>query len=193
MCALLLVYVIILNYNGGQAAPDCVRPALKIDCPNFRALIVENGSADGSAVVTTGAALAEKVRALRNYRSRAKYDDEVKGSNSKLDELQAALLRVKLKKLDEWNAQRRQIAAQYFSDFACGNEARACPRRWPSLEPLVSGSVREELRPARTRHGLANFLKLTWNSAKRGCRMYSQGRSAIGKWKSRVRGQRLCA
>jgi len=68
---------------------------------------------DGGAVVTSDSALAEKVRVLRNYGSRVKYHNEVKGFNSRLDELQAALLRVKLAKLDEWNAQRGLIAAQY--------------------------------------------------------------------------------
>jgi dTDP-4-amino-4,6-dideoxygalactose transaminase len=68
---------------------------------------------DGGAVVTHDAALADKVRVLRNYGSRIKYQNEVKGFNSRLDELQAALLRVKLAKLDKWNAQRRQIAEAY--------------------------------------------------------------------------------
>jgi dTDP-4-amino-4,6-dideoxygalactose transaminase len=68
---------------------------------------------DGGAVVTNDAAVAEKVRVLRNYGSRVKYRNEVKGINSRLDELQAGLLRVKLTRLDEWNAQRRQLAAQY--------------------------------------------------------------------------------
>ena len=69
---------------------------------------------DGGAVVTSDAALADRVRVLRNYGSRVKYRNEVKGYNSRLDELQAALLRVKLAKLDPWNAQRRQIAEKYF-------------------------------------------------------------------------------
>jgi dTDP-4-amino-4,6-dideoxygalactose transaminase len=71
---------------------------------------------DGGAVVTSEAGLAEKVRILRNYGSRVKYHNEVKGFNSRLDELQAALLRVKLARLDEWNARQRQIAASY----SCG-------------------------------------------------------------------------
>jgi dTDP-4-amino-4,6-dideoxygalactose transaminase len=70
---------------------------------------------DGGAVVTNDPALADKVRVLRNYGSRVKYHNEVKGFNSRLDELQAALLRVKLAKLDQWNRQRRQIAAEYSS------------------------------------------------------------------------------
>src|SRR5215211_2251517 len=68
---------------------------------------------DGGAVATNDGELADKVRVLRNYGSRVKYYNEVKGFNSRLDELQAALLRVKLVKLDEWNARRRALAAQY--------------------------------------------------------------------------------
>ena len=51
------------------------------------------------------------MRTLRNYGSKKKYYNEVKGFNSRLDELQAAFLRVKLKKLDEWNERRRDVAA----------------------------------------------------------------------------------
>lgn len=68
---------------------------------------------DAGAVTTDDPALAEKVRALRNYGSQAKYHNLYKGFNSRLDELQAALLRVKLKVLDEWNARRTQVAARY--------------------------------------------------------------------------------
>lgn len=68
---------------------------------------------DGGAVTTNNADLAEKVRLLRNYGSRIKYENEIQGFNSRLDELQAAFLRVKLAKLDEWNAYRVKIAKQY--------------------------------------------------------------------------------
>ena len=70
---------------------------------------------DGGAVVTNDDDIADKVRVLRNYGSRVKYHNEVKGFNSRLDELQAAFLRVKLGKLDEWNARRREVAEHYFS------------------------------------------------------------------------------
>jgi len=76
---------------------------------------------DGGAVVTSNAALADKVRVLRNYGSRLKYQNEVRGFNSRLDELQAALLRAKLAKLDDWNERRRQIAAAYAREL---NEVR---------------------------------------------------------------------
>jgi dTDP-4-amino-4,6-dideoxygalactose transaminase len=68
---------------------------------------------DAGLVMTDDGALAERVRVLRNYGSRVKYYNEEKGFNSRLDELQAALLRVKLKKLDEWNERRRRIVDLY--------------------------------------------------------------------------------
>jgi dTDP-4-amino-4,6-dideoxygalactose transaminase len=68
---------------------------------------------DGGAVTTDDSALADRVRALRNYGSLKKYVNEILGFNSRLDELQAALLRVKLSRLDDWNARRREIAQQY--------------------------------------------------------------------------------
>lgn len=68
---------------------------------------------DGGAVTTDDAALADQVRVLRNYGSRVKYRTEVKGHNSRLDELQAAVLRVKLRALDAWNARRAAVAARY--------------------------------------------------------------------------------
>jgi len=68
---------------------------------------------DGGAVVTNNDELADRVRLLRNYGSKKKYFNEIQGFNSRLDELQAAFLRVKLPKLDQWNAQRQQIAQLY--------------------------------------------------------------------------------
>lgn len=68
---------------------------------------------DGGAVTTNDDELAERIRMLRNYGSRVKYVNEVQGFNSRLDEIQAAMLRVKLRHLDEWNARRRAIAAMY--------------------------------------------------------------------------------
>ena len=70
---------------------------------------------DAGAVTTNDAQLAECVRTLRNYGSKKKYYNEVKGFNSRLDELQAAFLRVKLRKLDEWNKRRQTVAARYLA------------------------------------------------------------------------------
>lgn len=68
---------------------------------------------DGGAVTTDDPDLAARIRMLRNYGSRVKYVNEEPGFNSRLDEVQAAALRVKLSRLDEWNERRRGIAAAY--------------------------------------------------------------------------------
>lgn len=68
---------------------------------------------DAGAVTTNDEALAMRIRSLRNYGSRQKYVNEQAGVNSRLDELQAAVLRVKLRYLDEENHRRRQLAQRY--------------------------------------------------------------------------------
>ncbi len=73
---------------------------------------------DGGAVVTDDEELAEVVRALRNYGSRKKYENEYSGVNSRLDEIQAAMLRVKLPGLAADNQYRRQIATRYAAEIS---------------------------------------------------------------------------
>lgn len=68
---------------------------------------------DAGAVTTNDSDLADRIRLLRNYGSRTKYANEVKGFNSRLDPLQAAFLRVKLNYLDSWNARRKKLAQNY--------------------------------------------------------------------------------
>lgn len=68
---------------------------------------------DGGLVTTQSEALAERVRVLRNHGSRIRYHHDVIGYNSRLDELQAAILRVKLRHVDTFNAGRRRVAALY--------------------------------------------------------------------------------
>ncbi len=77
---------------------------------------------DAGAVTTNDTALAEKVRSLRNYGSKIKYVNDDKGFNSRLDELQAAFLRIKLRYLDQDNASRREIADAYLSQLAGAKE-----------------------------------------------------------------------
>lgn len=72
---------------------------------------------DAGAVTTNNPEVAEQIRVLRNYGSRVKYVHEAKGYNSRLDSVQAAALRVKLKYLDEWNGRRAAIAARYSSEL----------------------------------------------------------------------------
>lgn len=73
---------------------------------------------DAGAVTTDDDALAEQIRLLRNYGSRVKYHNEEKGFNSRLDELQAALLRVKIPVLNEWNQRRKRIAEIYLTELS---------------------------------------------------------------------------
>jgi dTDP-4-amino-4,6-dideoxygalactose transaminase len=73
---------------------------------------------DAGAVTTNDPELADRLRTLRNYGSKKKYYNEIKGYNSRLDEMQAAFLRVKLRHLDEWNDRRRAIARRYQQEFA---------------------------------------------------------------------------
>lgn len=72
---------------------------------------------DGGAIVTSDEDLADKLRLLRNYGSKQKYSNDVKGTNSRLDSVQAAVLRVKLDWLDEWNERRSKIARRYVEAF----------------------------------------------------------------------------
>jgi dTDP-4-amino-4,6-dideoxygalactose transaminase len=90
---------------------------------------------DGGAVVTNDAQLASSVRVLRNYGSRSKYENEVRGFNSRLDELQAALLSAKLPLLDEWNARRRTCAERYLEALS-------------AVPELVLPAVRKKALPA---------------------------------------------
>lgn len=73
---------------------------------------------DGGAVTTDDDTLADRVRLLRNYGSPVKYAHDIKGFNSRLDELQAAFLRVKLTRLDAWNDRRRRLATQYLDGLS---------------------------------------------------------------------------
>lgn len=68
---------------------------------------------DAGAVVTDDETLAEKLRMMRNYGSKVKYYNEIEGVNSRLDEMQAALLRVKLSHLQELNDERKMLAQRY--------------------------------------------------------------------------------
>lgn len=68
---------------------------------------------DAGAIVTNDQKLADKIRAIANYGSDKKYHHIYKGTNSRLDEIQAAFLRIKLRNLDRWNDERRKIAEKY--------------------------------------------------------------------------------
>jgi dTDP-4-amino-4,6-dideoxygalactose transaminase len=103
---------------------------------------------DGGAVTTDDDELAEQLRALRNYGSPEKHRHELDGVNSRLDELQAAILRVKLEYLESWNERRRSIAARYLEGLAA--TSLVLPTVTPETEPVwhlfvVRSQRREEL------------------------------------------------
>ncbi|HSZ25811.1 MAG TPA: DegT/DnrJ/EryC1/StrS family aminotransferase [Cytophagaceae bacterium] len=73
---------------------------------------------DGGAVTTNDEALAKKAELLRNYGSETKYQNEIEGYNSRLDEIQAAVLNIKLNYLDQWNEERIRLAHYYTSQLS---------------------------------------------------------------------------
>jgi dTDP-4-amino-4,6-dideoxygalactose transaminase len=119
-------------------------------------------SGDGGAVTTNDDILASKIRVLRNYGSRVKYHNEVKGFNSRLDELQAAFLRVKLRKLDEWNERRRQLAALYqkglhgVSDLMLPSVPRWADPAWHLF--VVRFPVRDQLQAYLNSSGIGTLI-----------------------------------
>jgi dTDP-3-amino-3,6-dideoxy-alpha-D-glucopyranose transaminase len=90
---------------------------------------------DGGAVTTDDAVLAERVRLLRNYGSRNRYEIETAGVNSRLAEVQAAALRAQLPHLDDWNGARAALAARYDEGFA-GHPSIRRPRPAAKSEPV---------------------------------------------------------
>jgi dTDP-4-amino-4,6-dideoxygalactose transaminase len=117
---------------------------------------------DAGAVTTNDAGLADQVRVLRNYGSRKKYYYECKGFNSRLDELQAAFLRVKLRHLDEWNGRRRLIAARYLSDLH-GADSLALPSVPEWADPVwhlyvVQHPRRDSLQQALSQVGIGTLI-----------------------------------
>jgi len=117
---------------------------------------------DGGAVTTQDAVLADRVRVLRNYGSRVKYDNEVKGHNSRLDELQAAVLRVKLRHLDDWNARRTSLAAYYCKGLR-GLPGLRLPEVLGTAEPVwhlfvVDAVSRDDLRRHLSGSGIETLI-----------------------------------
>jgi dTDP-4-amino-4,6-dideoxygalactose transaminase len=118
---------------------------------------------DGGAVTTDSDDLADRVRLLRNYGSPRKYQHEVVGYNSRLDELQAAFLRVKLKHLDSWNARRRCFASQYREQLGELGDALLLPEQPAGAEPVwhvfaVRSRARDALMQALKRRDIGTLI-----------------------------------
>jgi dTDP-4-amino-4,6-dideoxygalactose transaminase len=116
---------------------------------------------DGGAVTINDPDLADRIRVLRNYGSRVKYVNEVQGYNSRLDPVQAAALRVKLRVLDEWNARRARIAARYTTAFGdTGLILPAVPARADPIWHLyvVQHPKRDLLQKCLTEAGIGTLI-----------------------------------
>jgi dTDP-3-amino-3,4,6-trideoxy-alpha-D-glucose transaminase len=115
---------------------------------------------DGGAITTDDDALADHLRLLRTYGWRARGDSEIKGDNSRLDELQAAFLRVRLERLEGGNIRRRAIAARY-----CAALADAPGLQLPPEDPghvwhlfVVAHERRDALRTALAERGIGALV-----------------------------------
>jgi len=107
---------------------------------------------DGGAVVTDEKALYDRLVMLRNYGQEKRYYHVIKGLNSRLDELQAALLRVKLGYLDQWNDHRRKVAAWYADAIG---DVCVCPTEKPDARHVYHLYVIR----TQERDGLRKFLE----------------------------------
>jgi dTDP-4-amino-4,6-dideoxygalactose transaminase len=95
------------------------------------------GCGDGGMVVTRRPEVAEQVRLLRHHGDRSRYDHAIIGRNSRIDELQAAILRVKARRLAEWTSARRERARRYRAQL----EGRGLGHLAPALESVEAGHV----------------------------------------------------
>ncbi len=122
------------------------------------------GFGDGGMVVTSDARLAERVRLLRVHGSRERYRHTILGTNSRLDDLQAAILRVKLRHLNRWNQARRRHAARYAEAFRRAETSQVVlPRELPGCEHIyhlysVRLRGRDRVQRALTRQGIATQI-----------------------------------
>lgn len=116
---------------------------------------------DAGAITTNDEDLANKIRTLRNYGSNKKYFNEYKGFNSRLDEMQAAVLRVKLRYLDEWNAYRKEVASNYLNKI--NNKNIILPYVHKDINPvwhqfIIRTNNREDLQKYLEEQGISTMI-----------------------------------
>jgi len=120
------------------------------------------GLGDAGAVTTNDSGLAEKIKILRNYGSEIKYQNQICGFNSRLDELQSAFLRAKLPNLDRDNQQRRVIADLYLNGL-CDIESLTLPKTMPHSKHVwhlfvVRYHCRDELQKKMKDNGIETLI-----------------------------------
>jgi dTDP-4-amino-4,6-dideoxygalactose transaminase len=116
---------------------------------------------DGGAIVTNDVALADKLRAMRNYGQSSKYIHTTKGFNRRLDSLQAAILRVKLRHLEDWNALRAQHACKYLR--LLDGSGVVLPAMSPHADSawhlyVVRSAQRDEMKSHLASHGITTGM-----------------------------------
>lgn len=116
---------------------------------------------DAGAITTNNPDLADKIRLMRNYGSKIKYINEIKGFNSRLDPVQASILRVKLNYLDSWNARRRQIATRYANEL--NNTTFILPCVLDEVEPVwhvyvIQHPERNKLQKVLSEHSVGTLI-----------------------------------
>lgn len=137
---------------------------------------------DGGAVLTNDEAIADKVRQLRNYGSTIKYHHELAGFNSRLDELQAAFLREKLKVLDEWNEKRRKVASAY--SMLLNNSDCVLPLVPEFAEPVwhlyvIRSKRRDALKDCLERQGVSTIIHYPISPHRQTCYTDFAGRTLL--------------
>jgi dTDP-4-amino-4,6-dideoxygalactose transaminase len=117
--------------HGASANQKLVGSLADLGCFSFYPTKNLGAYGDAGAITTNNPKLAEKIKALRNYGSQKHYYNQYAGYNSRLDELQAALLRVKLRHLNEINQEKTAIAHQYLTQIT--NPALTLPATAPTV------------------------------------------------------------
>ncbi len=116
---------------------------------------------DGGAVVTSRDDVAEQIRMLRNYGEERRYHHSIEGVNSRLDEMQAAILRVKLRHLDEWNRARRDRAEVYRAALAGAGVDRIVEAEWAQSNYhlfVIQSAQRDALQEHLKQNDIGTFI-----------------------------------
>jgi dTDP-4-amino-4,6-dideoxygalactose transaminase len=147
--------------HGAEYAGRRIGATAHASCWSFYPTKNLGAYGDAGMVVTDDPRVAREVRMLRNYGEDAKYDNHVEGVNSRLDEIQAAALRVKLRHLDDWVAARRRLAARddlLLGDASVTRPTEAAPTRHCYHLYVIRSARRDALRRHLQAHGIATAI-----------------------------------